>query len=246
MRTKAFHAFEQKLSYFNDDIELIDIIRSSVIQGDLSSESSQNILNAIDPMKHPHLQRRKNSEGSRKLIINHLRATLYSSYVKDVYEEVTHYLKTILEKAAQNGFQAGRIIGEHSFKIDAKEILETGSWESITKLIADSVFQSLENERSTLQLLKKIKTKLSLDVDEILIDNALPYLEVRHCLVHRNGKPSPDFIDKYPHIRIDKKGYIALDISFIYNLRDSVNNLVAAYDNSVISSNLLKPEDTQP
>ncbi|TOH21910.1 hypothetical protein, partial [Vibrio parahaemolyticus] len=67
-----------------------------------------------------------------------------SAYVKDVYEEVTAYLKTILELAAQNGFEAGRLIGEHSFKINAKEVLEAGSWEYMANLISDSVFQSLE------------------------------------------------------------------------------------------------------
>lgn len=246
MRTKAFHAFEQKLSYFNDDLELIDVIRTGILKGDLTDSTSSNVLKHVNYTKHKHLSRRQNSDGSRKLIINHLRKTLYSSYVKDVYEEVTQYLKTILEQAVENGFQAGRIIGEHSTKIDAKSVLETGSWENVTRLIADSVFQHLEAEKSTISLLKKIRDKLDLKFDEALINKSLPYLEVRHFLVHADGKVSDEFKRKYGHIKTDNKGFIELNYNFICQMRDSVRTLITAYDEAVISSNLLKPEHTQP
>ena len=245
MRTKAFHAFEQKISYFDDDIELIDVLRSNIISGDLSDPQSPSILKKINPGKHKHLSRRQNSDGSRKLIINHLRATLYSSYVKDIYEEVTHYLRTILEKAAANGFNSGRIIGEHGFKIDAKEVLKSGNWDIIVRLITNSVFQALESEKSTLELLNKIAKKLNLNIDENLINTALPYLELRHFLVHSDGIVSSDFKTKYPKIKT-KDGYVVMNEIFISKMRKAIKNLIAAYDQEVITSNLLNTSDLQP
>lgn len=246
MRTKAFHAFEQKLSYFDDDIELIDVLRLNVTSGDLSETHSPNVLKKVNPGKHKHLSRRQNSDGSRKLIINHLRATLYSSYVKDIYEEVTHYLRTILEKSAANGFDSGRIIGEHSFKINAKEILQSGNWEIIVRLITNSVFQALESEKSTLSLLDKIAKKLNLNIDDNLIKAALPYLEIRHFLVHADGKVSSDFKEKYPKIKITRDGYVIMNSTFISQMRDAIKKLIAAYDQQIISHNLLKTTDLQP
>jgi hypothetical protein len=245
LRTKAFHAFEQKLIYFEDDIELIDVIRTSVINGDLTEKESHNVLKNIDPTLHAHISRRKNSDGSRKLIVNHLRSTLYSAYVKDVYEELTAYLRTILRQAAENGFDAGRIIGDHSIKLDAKSVLEEGNWENVARLITDSVFQSLEAEKSTLKLLKKIAAKLAIKIDDSLIETVLPYLEVRHFLVHSDGKVSKEFIKKYPHIKRNNED-VRLSYQFISTLRDSIKNLVVAYDKEVIAANLLKAEDTQP
>lgn len=245
MRSKAFHAFEQKLIYFEDDIELIDVLRSSVIKGDLTDNQSKNVLKNINPTRHRHIARRQNSDGSRRLITNHLRATLYSAYVKDVYEELTCYLRTILKQAAENGFDAGRIIGDHSIKLDAKLVLEKGDWENVARLITDSVFQALESEKSTIKILKKIATKLALNIDETLIEKALPYLEARHFLVHSDGKVTPEFIAKYPGIKLSN-GTIHLTNQFTSNLRDSVKKLVAAYDKEVISASLLKTEHTQP
>jgi hypothetical protein len=245
MRTKAYHAFEQKLIYFDDDLDLIDVLRTSIVNGDLTDADSKQVLKNVDPQKHTHISRRKNGDGSRKAVINHLRGTLYSSYFKDVYEEVTHYLKTILEKSAENGFDSGRIIGEHTCKFDAKAILEAGDWKSITTMIADSVFQSLEAEKSTLKLFQKISNKLALNIDQKLIDAALPYLEVRHFLVHADGLLPQDFVDNNPGISV-KNGFVQIDYKLVNGLRKTVKELIKAYDEKVIAGQLLKAEDTQP
>jgi hypothetical protein len=123
MRSKAYHAFTQKLRCFADDLELMDVLHKAVTSGDLTEQNSQHVLKHVDPAKHPPIVRRKNSDGSRKIVVNHIRSTLYSSYVKDIYEELTHYLRTVLTQASMNGFNSGRLIGERSFKMDAKAVM---------------------------------------------------------------------------------------------------------------------------
>jgi len=245
MRSKAYHAFIQKLSYFDDDLELMDVLYKAVIDGDLTDHASEYVLKHVNSSIHKHIARRKNSDGGRKNIINHLRSTLYSSYVKDIYEEITHYLRTILTQASNNGFDSGRLIGEHSFKIDAKTVLEKGGWNQVCQMVSESVFQSLEAEKSTLKLLEKMANKLALNIDHQLIESALPYLEARHFLVHTDGKATQEFISANPQIPI-KNGYVLLNLRFISGLRESVKALVAEYDREVISQNLLKSIDTQP
>lgn len=246
MRSKAFHALEQKLSYFNDDIELIDVLRRTAENGELTDANSAHVLRNVDPARHAHLARRQNTDGSRRLVMNHLRSTVYSSYVKDVYEEVTHYLKTLLEKASKNGFNSGRLIGEHSFKVDAKTVLGLGSWDKVCELVTSSVFQVLEAEKSTVKLLEKIASKLALNVDRNLITTAIPYLEVRHFLVHADGKVTAEFAAQHPHIVVDADGYVILNYVFITSLRDNVKAMMADYDKEVIANSLLKAEDTMP
>lgn len=239
MRSKAFHVFEQKLIYFEDDLELVDVLRTSVLNGELTDTNTGNVLKNVDETKHSHISRRKNSDGSRKLIINHLRTTVYSSYVKDVYEELTLYLKTILEQASENGVDAGRVIGEHSFKIDAKTVLEAGSWSNVTTLIADSIFQSLESEKSTLKLIEKISNKLALGVDKALIIDVLPYLEVRHFLVHADGKVSSDFKRDYPQIRLSSNQKVVLGVDFVNALKHKLSVLLKEFDQKIIEKGVI-------
>lgn len=245
MRTKAFHAFETKFFYFDDDIDLVEVLRLGVLSGDLTDAQSKHALKHVDPLKHQHINRRKNSDGSRELLVNHLRQTVYSAYVKDIYEEVTNYLKTILQLAAENGVDAGRLIGEHSTKFDAKAVLQAGKWENIAKLISESIFQALEAEKSTLKLLEKISNKLALGVDEGKIKKALPYLEVRHFLVHADGKIPANFKEDNPAIPV-QKGYVRLDYQFAIAFREAIKELMHEFDQKVVNANILKPEHTMP
>ncbi|GEA09613.1 hypothetical protein KUL42_43740 [Alteromonas sp. KUL42] len=244
MRTKAFHAFESKIHYFDDDIEFIDVMRLGIVADELTDDDSDYVLKNVDPDKHRHLSRRQNSEGSRKLIMTHLRTTVYSAYIKDVYEEVTDYLRTILEQAAEKGFEAGRLIGEHNFKIDAKDVLSAGNWEYVTKKIADSVFQALESERSTLKLLEKVANKLGLEVEKQLIENALPYLEVRHLLVHADGKASDEYKNKYPNIRL-RGDKVFINYVFLTRMRAAIKAMMEAFDREVIAKDIVDAQHTQ-
>lgn len=204
MHTVCFQSFKTRIAYFDDDIELIDILRDAMLGDDLVEDGSKFVLKGLDPKSHPHLSRRKNSKGSRELLANHIRKTVYSGYVKDVYEEVTEYLRKIIKLASEKGLNSSRFIGEHGFKVDAKNLLELGGWDKVLSMVTDTVFQALESEKSTLKLLEKTANKLALDVERNLIIAAQPYLEVRHFLVHSDGKVTEEFKAAHPHIKLSR------------------------------------------
>ncbi len=66
------------MSYFDDDIELIDVIRTAVTSGDLTDPATNRLMRYVDSARHTHISRRRNSDGSRKNAINHLRRSVYS------------------------------------------------------------------------------------------------------------------------------------------------------------------------
>ena len=244
MASKAFYSFKMKLDKFNDDVELLDVLRNAINGGALTPRDGDFVLDGIDPVVHSHLARRSNSNGSRSLIVNHLRNSIAAAYVKDIYEEVTHYFGVVLEQSCNNGFDADRLVGEHSFKIDARALLKLGNWEAVCKEVSTSVLKSLESERSTLQLISKIKGKLGLEIDQALIETALPYLEVRHLLVHSDGVASAAFQKKYPSIAL-KGNKVDLNFNFILNFRISILKLLESFDASVVSKGLLQPRQMQ-
>ena len=246
MRSKARHSFDTKVDYFLDDIELIDVLRTAVLEDDLADTNSQYVLARVDPQRHSHLKRRANSAGSRTLVTNHLRSTVYGSFVKDVYEEITHYLKTILKQAARSGFDGGRIIGDHSFTTDARALLRMGNWESVCEHVAESVFRALENERNTVRLLQKMSKKLGLEVPNHLIDELAPYLEVRHFLVHADGRANPDFQNTNTSFLYTSDGKVVVNYRFVIELQEKSQALIEAFDNAVIANNLLADGFTQP
>ena len=124
-KTKAFHAFQQKMIYFSDDLDLVDFLSKVVQAGKLSSETDTTVFTNLNVEKYSYLARRKNSSGSRKLLMTHLKQSIYSAYIKDVYEEVSEYLRTILKNYFSCNIDCARLIGEHNIQ-NALAVIEAG------------------------------------------------------------------------------------------------------------------------
>ena len=242
MKSKGYKKFENRMNYFRTDIELVDVLlkNKEAIKGD------DKIFKNVKENIHPFLYDRKNSAGSRKIVMSHLKKTVYVSFIKDMYEEVTEYIRYILYQASLQGASASRIIGEHTFKMDANDILSLATRNEIIKAVIDQVFQQLEAERSTIELFKKTKKKLGLDIQQNLIDDVVPYMTCRHVFVHSDGKPNDDFKQKYPDIQLDDKGRIALTVEFLNQAYDAINTLLKAFDEEMIAKNYIPAGEQQP
>lgn len=244
MKTKAYGSFKSKLDYFNDDLDFMDIVFNNVHRKILSHKDSPYIFKDLKPNKHISLARRQNRPTSRRLVTNHFKATIYSAYVKDIYEELTHYLRTILRDASASNFDSGRIAAKNNNKdggitVPIGDILKQGSWEKVCEHISNLIFQSLEREQSTISLLRKIASKLNLNISDQIIKDALPYLEIRHFLVHSDGKVDEKFKAKYPHIDVNSKDFVILSFPFINEFRTKVHALIMEYEKEVLRTNLL-------
>lgn len=233
MASKGYKRFKSRLEYFRTDNEIAEIIvlNKELLKGDNA------IFKKVNAVKHPLLSNRTNNANSRRLVINHLRKTIYVAFIKDMYEEVTEYIRYILQEGAMNGADTHRLVGEHNVNMKANDILSMGTKREIVQSIMDQIFQQLENERSTITLISKIRNKLGLAIEQQIIDDALPFLEIRHIFVHSDGKPNQVFLDKYPNIRLDDHNRILLNATFAEEAYNSINNLLIAIDNEMIAKN---------
>lgn len=239
-KSKGYLRFYNRLDAFLTDCETAEafFLNREDIKG-----TGSYIFDKISKPAFSKLTNRTNSEGSRTIVSSHVRRTVLVSFIKEMYEEVTEYFKYILKQGAENGADSLRIVGEHSVNFKANDILSKKSFEDIVEMVISHIFQSLENERSTINLLTKVNNKLGLGVDEALINDALPYLELRHVYVHSDGKPSVEFKAKYPFFRKDSKKRIELDINQARQAFDKVNNLLHSYDQRMIGKNFFKADE---
>lgn len=244
MPSKILQTFLSRLNSFDDDIELVEVLNKNIIANELTDSNSPNVLKRVNKKEFGHLARYGNNEGSRKKIAGHLRTTVYGAYIKDVYEEVTQYMRTLLQQVSQSGYDPEKLLGNFSFTVDAKELLMLGSWENVCEHVSLAIIRNLERERSTLGLLKNMSDRLGLGIDEKIIAEALPYLEARHYLVHADGKPDQAYKDRYPTMKLNN-GRLDIGYDFVLETREKVRTLVKNYDEAVIRKKLLRPEDIQ-
>ena len=238
--SKYLNRFLSRTKAFVEDLEFADIISLMNEQNRLSDETC--LFWNIDPKKHTIISKRKITYINRTLIITHLKHTIYASFIKDIYEEFTEYLRSIAKEMALTlKVSPERFVGDSKISINVKEVLNAGSWEKVVEMIVSNLFQSLESVRSTKDLITAIKNRLNIQIDQQLIDNAMPYLDMRHILVHADGKADKKFMERYPNLQYENnKNDIALNFSVINDARTNIKDLVKAIDLDCTSKGLIK------
>lgn len=242
MRSKNRVTYENRMLHYKADLELIDILCSINLSSGLSPADNSLLFLHLDIEKHKVLKKRKISKHNRDMALYHLRQTVYGAFIKSIYEELYSFLKATIYETVENlKADPDRLIGDHKITLSAKEILKLGDISAVNAKIIDTLFQTLEAEQSTLKLIEKIRNKLGLEFDEELITNALPYLELRHKLVHANGKLDADFVAKYPEIPKTFRGYADLKLETMHAAQLTIGKLVEAIDENALSKRFVRP-----
>ena len=90
------------------------------------------------------------------------------------------YLRGIVSEAYQNAtVDPRRIIGEHNINMSTVDVLAGIRDGTLAQTVIDNMFQTLENERSTIALIDKTCRKLGLNVDSGVVDMAVNYLNIK-------------------------------------------------------------------
>lgn len=241
MPTKAHHRFVERVASYNSDLELCDVVVRKFISQRNSNASIAVSLESTNE-RHPNLGRRTNSRNSRMIVGRHLIRTLHTSFIKDLFEDFSEFLSTTLVRAAQRGIDPARFIGDVKLDLSASEILKTGGWDAAVQVISDAVFRKLENERNTKDLIRKASVRLGLTLDQQIVDAAMPYLDARHILVHRDGKSDELYRRDYPQIALDGDK-IQINFGFVSAARDCVSALAQHIDDQIIASGLVRRQD---
>lgn len=241
MTTKAYHRFSNRIAYYNSDIELCDALVERFFRLPHSDENLAVSLGA-DAERYPLLSRRVNTRTSKNICGNHLKATLHAAFIKDLFEDFSAFISDTMTKAAMAGIDPARFVGEIKLDLHAAEILATGNWEATVRLVSDAIFRKLENERNTKELLRKASARLGLALDQAILDAAMPFLDARHILVHRDGRADDQYRHDYPQVVL-RNGKIQTNYQFVIGARNAIDALARHIDERIIHANLVRNQD---
>lgn len=244
-KTKYLHRFLNRADHFVADIELIDVFAIAAADGILSQNTGTHLFDSIDSTQHPTLARRKNNDHNRRLAVRHLKASLCSGFIKDLYEDFNEYMQDILEAAARNGINPSRLVGSHKVNMEANDLLAAGNWDNVVHMIARSIFRKLEDERNTKSLIQSMDAKLGLGIDPSILDAALPYFELRHLLVHHDGVADADFCMRFPLFGVSSGKKISVEFTITSSARSAVIALVKHFDSKVMQNQLIPLAECQ-
>jgi len=244
MKSKALVVFQNRAKHFEADLELIDLLTIAIANGSLPSGAY--LYEHCDGSRHPVLSKRRKTIGSRNAAIRHLSATVRASYIKDLYEDFCAYLTAIIRSAAAKGLSTDRLIGDHSFVIEAKDLLALKNWDSVLERLSSDLFRKIEEIRDTLKTIKAFCRKLDLQVEPQVVQSALAFFQMRHLLVHADGLVDKEFAGRFPSFGWTSGEYVILTPDLILDANRSVSALVLAIDTQVVAKKIIRAQDTQP
>ncbi|MCH5263913.1 MAG: hypothetical protein J1F42_13470 [Lachnospiraceae bacterium] len=237
--SKCLISFRNRMSHFNADLDFVDILSKSIENGNFSSE--EELFPGSNDERYTILSHYKVGDQNRRLVVNHLKSTLYTAYIKDLYEEFSIYLKGIMKEVYSNAkVTPERLSGEHTVNLSSVDILHHLQAGDLADVVIDDIFQSLENERSTIALVTKFHKKLGINIDQTLVDNAIYYLEIRHKLVHTDGYVSDEFKKTHDLLNYTSTNKIKLDYYTICQAYAAILHLVSDIDSKVMNAGLAK------
>lgn len=245
MKTKYLIKFLSNSAHLDADLEFVDILKVAVREGALKVMKSDYLFDYVEKEKHKKLANRASTDHSRKLVVNHLKSSIRAAFIKGLYEAASVYFQDILKAVVKKGINNDRILGEHNKNFSCKEIIELGSYSKIQDAIAIAIYRQLENERSTKALIEKMVKKLDLTVSAELINSALPYFEIRHKLVHAEGKADKKFCLSFPDIEAEEDKPIHLSFKIISAAKDTIFKLIKEFDAQIVANGLVSSVELQ-
>jgi len=244
VRSKALVRFLNRAACVDEDLEFASVMSHAVRSGDLTPQVDGRIFNHVDASEHPRLAKTKVSEKNREKVIGHLRQTLYAAHIKDLYEDCVEYLDEIAMSVMRRGLRPEALRGEYKFQLSAAAILECGSWE----LVLDAMTAGLGDRLKVMGTHKTVEfldRRIGLGFDESIAEAALQYLDMRHLLVHEDGRADERFCTRHPDFVATPGRTIKLDAHIARDARRAITAFVEHVDERAVRADVLFSADMQ-
>jgi len=235
--SKARVKLLNRIATYDVDIELMDVLNIYTKQ----PQNKSNLFKCAMSAQHPKLSSIKKPSFEYPRIKNHLKSTLYDSIMVWYYEEAMLYLQEALSFAIKNGLDFNRIMGTDYQEYSSKDIIAAGNWNNIVKKISHDIFRKLERKRNTLLILKELNTKLGLSVSKKTIDNVMPYLEMRHLIVHNDGKADSVFCRRFPSFSFVQGKKMSINFQMVTNAKKAIIAFVDEFDSKAVKARIFLP-----
>ena len=230
--SKARVKLLNRIASYDFDIELMDVLNIYTTH----PYKKEGLFECASSDQHPKLSSIKKPSREYCRIKNHLKSTLYDSIIVRYYEETMLYLQQALSCAINNGLDFNRIVGSDHQDYSSKDIIAAGNWDGVIKMISKDIFRKLEAKRNTTELLKELNNKLCLNVSETKINNVMPFLEMRHLIVHNDGKADSKFCERFPVFAFVQGQNMSVDFQMVTNAREAIVDFINEFDSKAIAA----------
>lgn len=199
MNSKSWQVFDGKIRSLKRHQQLSDLALTNANK--LAKKhigKKKNIATALGGKLHTHSQLNvpnTTTDIGREFITS--RNKLNEQVIVELYRIFSDYLFNIIKEIEHK--QPKRMLSLLSNKKDREiaydKIIALGEYDALIDEMARRVFRSLENKRSTKDMLNSLIKTTNISISTTLINDALLFFEIRHLIIHNNCKADEKFIN---------------------------------------------------
>ena len=156
----------------------------------------KNVDDAL-PIKCDNYTRLNHPVSHRSRVYNYCRSKNTLSAIVEVFGFFSEYMRDVLKEIYITNPMA--VVGKSNKQLNLT-FVDISKFVTLNELhtkMVDDVFRSIENERSTIKLIDRILKDTGANISSADKEAVLPYLELRHLIIHNNSKIDRAFEDKY-------------------------------------------------
>ena len=247
--TTAQHHFTCQMDFHKSDVEMIDCM--------CSKKAVEKLVEGGIPDKYQYLKQdlRLKKENPSSSLVKHLKGFMYASLIKQFHDYVMEYFMTVLRLIANNPNKGVALLGLRSacrkegdkspdFSFMEDEIMKASDISQLKVLFAKRVLRRLEQKRDSLDLIRALYKMLGKNTTKT-VNEAMPYLEMRHLLVHNGGRYDQKFIDNYGKCFTDAKVGWRINLNFgkMKSAAKCLRAFVREVDKFVLAGKFVRDED---
>lgn len=227
--TKSFQKFANRVASMKQTFQLTDLALSMSQKHCMKNAGQGKKLAEImkgSLLTHRQLNIPDNKRDIQRTFVTN-RSRLNQQALIDIYRAFSYYIKNVIvELSHQNPLKMqGLLCNKAEKSMTYPDIINLGSYDAIIKDMANKVFRSLENLRSTTDMLDKLLNLTRANIDQSIKEDALLFLNLRHLIIHNNSRADDKFI------AANNRGLVNVNplnkkISYNYSLSNTAMNVV--------------------
>ena len=246
MSSRSWQSFDGKIRMLKQHLQLSDLALTlankraiklagsgkkiaEALGGDMNTYRQLNIPNESTDISRTFITSRKKLHEQAIIELY----SVFSSYFASIIVEIEHKQpKRFLEVMSGNSERS----------IEYEEIIRIGNFNSLIDEMAKRVFRTLENKRSTKDMLNKIIKIVDINIDPDIKDTALLYLEIRHLIIHNNSKADVKFLSmpKSNIVTVNRSNQkITINFDVSNEAINSIFRLCKSFDDELCSKGLV-------